>query len=236
MELQPLCLWVKFAPAAVVFCNVKTGNPKGLIDKNEPDKVSYALAQMDLEYVVLTSVDRDDLEDEGAGHFAETVRLIKERDPKLLVEVLTPDFKGKRELVKKIVDAKPDVFAHNLETVESLTPKVRDPRAGYQQSLDVLKMVKEFDPSRYTKSSLMLGLGESDEEVFKCMKDLRDVGCDVLTFGQYLQPARRHLKVEEFVSPEKFNWWAEEAKKTWLLVRSQWSIGTKLVPGWGNFL
>src|SRR5690606_6998591 len=135
---------------------------------------AYAVSKMGLDYVVLTSVARDDLPDEGSGHFAETVRNLKELTPDLIVEVLTPDFKGNREFVKKIVDAKPDVFAHNVETVERLSKRVRDPRAGYKQSLDVLEMVKKIDSSRFTKTSVMLGLGETDEEIRATLKDLRN--------------------------------------------------------------
>ena len=194
------------------FCSVKTGNPRGKVDVDEPRKVGTAIAKMGLEYVVLTSVDRDDIEDEGAGHFAETVKVIKQNDPNLLVEVLTPDFKGNEKLIGILVDSKPDVFAHNVETVERLQKRVRDPRAGYAQSLRVLEYVKEHDPSRYTKTSLMLGLGETDEEILQCLKDLRAVDCDVITFGQYLQPTKLKLKVEEFVTPEKFEYWKKTAE------------------------
>ncbi|MDE0119107.1 MAG: lipoyl synthase [Bdellovibrionales bacterium] len=193
------------------FCNVKTGNPKGSLDQDEPIKVAKAISKMGLEYVVLTSVDRDDLPDEGAGHFAKTIRHLKNRVPDLLIEVLTPDFKGRRDCVKIILSAGPDVFAHNVETVERLTPRVRDPRAGYRQSLNVLEMSKEEFPRVYTKSSIMLGLGETDEEVKNTLKDLRSVDCDVVTFGQYLRPRKRHLPVEEYVTPEKFNEWKEYA-------------------------
>lgn len=220
------------------FCNVKTGNPRGKIDNEEPEKVGFAIAQMGLDYVVLTSVDRDDLPDEGSEHFARTIRVIKSQAPKLIVEVLTPDFKGRREFIEKIVQAKPDVFAHNIETVERLTPRVRDRRAGYQQSLNVLTMVKEMDPSRYTKSSIMLGLGETDEEVLQTLKDLRNVGCDVVTFGQYLQPSKRHLKVEEYISPEKFAEWQKTAEAMGFLyvasgplVRSSYRAGEFFMKG-----
>lgn len=220
------------------FCAVKTGNPKGVIDNDEPYKVGFAIAQMDLKYVVLTSVDRDDLPDEGSGHFAKTIEVIKQNNSKMIVEVLTPDFKGKRELVQKLVDAKPDVFAHNIETVERLTPKVRDPRAKYRQSLDVLKMVKDMDPTRYTKSSIMLGLGESDDEVMQTLRDLRAVGCDVVTFGQYLQPTKRHLKVIEFITPAKFQHWqtvSEEMGFMYVasgpLVRSSYRAGEYFIHG-----
>ena len=192
------------------FCNVKTGNAKiGLppVDPLEPEKVAYSIAQMKLQYVVITSVDRDDMPDQGSDHFARTIKTIKKLDPNLLVEILTPDFRGDESLVRHLASAKPDVFAHNIETVERLTPSVRDPRAKYRQSLRVLESVKEFDSSLYTKSSIMLGLGEKDEEVLQTLKDLRAVGCDVVTFGQYLQPTEKHLKVIEYVTPEKFAEW-----------------------------
>lgn len=194
------------------FCNVKTGNPKGVLDPLEPEKVAYSIAQMDLEYVVITSVDRDDLPDQGSGHFARTVRTIKKLAPDLIVEILTPDFRGDEDLIKNLVDAKPDVFAHNVETVERLQKYVRDPRAGYAQSLNVLDLVKKHDPSRFTKTSLMLGLGETEDEILQTLKDLRAIDCDVVTFGQYLQPSENHLKVEEFVSPEKFQQWQKTAE------------------------
>lgn len=220
------------------FCAVKTGNPKGAIDNEEPQKVGWAIGQMKLEYVVLTSVDRDDLEDQGAGHFARTIEVIKENDPKLIIEVLTPDFRGRRDLVEKLVRAKPDVFAHNIETTERLTKRVRDPRATYRQSLDVLAMVKEIDPTRYTKSSIMLGLGESDEDVEQALRDLRAVGCDIVTFGQYLQPTRRHLKVEAFITPEKFSQWQSVAEGMGFLyvasgplVRSSYRAGEFFMKG-----
>lgn len=220
------------------FCDVKTGNPKGAIDIDEPQKVSYAISKMNLEYVVLTSVDRDDLPDEGSGHFAETVELIKMLDPNLIVEVLTPDFKGNKEFIKKIVDAKPEVFAHNIETVRRLTPLVRDPRATYDQSLEVLRYVKEVDPTRYTKSSIMLGLGETDEDILEALKDLRAVGCDVVTFGQYLQPQKRHLQVQSYITPEKFQYWQKTAEEMGFLyvasgplVRSSYRAGEFFMKG-----
>lgn len=220
------------------FCNVKTGNPKGKLDLEEPRKVSYAISKMGLDYVVLTSVDRDDLPDEGSGHFAETVRLLKISVPDLIVEVLTPDFKGNEAYVAKVVDAAPDVFAHNVETVERLQKRVRDPRAGYAQSLRVLEYVKERDDSRYTKTSLMLGLGETDQEVKQTLRDLRAVGCDVVTFGQYLQPQPRHLPVEAFITPEKFKAWQYEAEAMGFLyvasgplVRSSYRAGEFFMKG-----
>lgn len=194
------------------FCNVKTGNPKGAIDPFEPEKVAYSISQMKLEYVVITTVDRDDLEDQGAEHFARTVRTIKKLAPDLIVEILAGDFQGNKDLIWHLTDAKPDVYAHNVETVERLTPSVRDPRAGYWQSMNVLKAVKEKDPTRYTKSSIMLGLGEADEEILQTLKDLRSVDCDVVTFGQYLQPTPKHLKVQEYISPDKFKEWQKIAE------------------------
>jgi lipoic acid synthetase len=220
------------------FCNVKTGNPRGKIDNDEPEKVGSAIAKLGLEYVVITSVDRDDLPDQGSGHFARTIEVIKKGDPKLIVEVLTPDFKGDRACVELLTKARPDVFAHNIETVERLTKKVRDPRATYRQSLRVLEMVKEIDPTRYTKSSIMLGLGEEREEIMQALRDLRTVGCDVVTFGQYLQPTPRHLKVVEYVTPEAFAEWQTIAEGMGFLyvasgplVRSSYRAGEFFMKG-----
>lgn len=220
------------------FCNIKTGNPKGAIDPFEPEKVAYSISQMDLEYVVITSVDRDDLDDQGCDHFSRTVSTIKKLAPKLIVEILTPDFRGDKDLVCQLTDSKPDVFAHNIETVERLTPSVRDPRAKYRQSLDVLRYVKEHDPTRYTKSSIMLGLGETDEEVLQTLKDLRAVDCDVVTFGQYLQPTQRHLSVKEYITPDKFKHWQTVAEGMGFLyvasgplVRSSYRAGEFFMKG-----
>ncbi|MFN7262955.1 MAG: lipoyl synthase [Pseudobdellovibrionaceae bacterium] len=220
------------------FCHVKTGNPKGKLDPLEPEKVGYSIAQMGLEYVVITSVDRDDLSDQGAGHFARTIRTIKKLDQHVIVEILTPDFRGELDLVSQLVDSKPDVFAHNVETVERLQRTVRDPRANYQQSLSVLEHVKKYDPTRYTKTSIMLGLGETDEEVLQTLKDLRSIDCDVVTFGQYLQPTKRHLEVKEYITPEKFKWWQETAEAMGFLyvasgplVRSSYRAGEFFMKG-----
>ncbi|MCB0376912.1 MAG: lipoyl synthase [Bdellovibrionales bacterium] len=220
------------------FCHVKTGNPKGKIDNQEPEKVGWSISQMNLDYVVITSVNRDDMPDQGADHFGRTVETIKKHNPKLIVEILTPDFSGIPELIDRVVDSKPDVFAHNVETVERLTPSVRDPRAGYQQSLDVLAEVKKRDSQMYTKSSLMLGLGETDEEVLQAMKDLKAVGCDVITFGQYLQPTPRHLKVIEYITPDKFKHWEQVAQDmdflycaSGPLVRSSYKAGEYFMKG-----
>jgi len=188
------------------FCAVNTRRAGLPLDPEEPANVAHAIAEMGLDYVVLTSVDRDDLPDQGAGHFAACIRAIRARTPATLVEVLVPDFRGERDLVAVIVDAAPDVIAHNVETVERLSPKVRDPRAGYRQSLDVLATMKALDPAALTKSSLMVGLGETAEEMRQAMVDLRAVGCDFLTIGQYLRPTSKdvHLPIEEYLPPEAF--------------------------------
>jgi len=220
------------------FCAVKTGNPKGQLDRDEPDKVGFAISQMKLKYVVLTSVDRDDLEDEGADHFARTVEVIKSLAPEMIVEVLTPDFHARPELVTRVVQAKPDVFGHNVETVKRLQRPVRDPRASYQQSLDVLRLVKKIDPSCYTKSSLMLGLGEEKDELLQTLGDLRAIGCDVVTFGQYLRPQPRHLKVQKFYTPQEFEYWKKLAEDMGFLyvasgplVRSSYRAGEFFIKG-----
>ncbi|MFW5903544.1 MAG: lipoyl synthase, partial [Halolamina sp.] len=181
------------------FCDVETGGMEPL-DEREPERVAAAVADIDLDYVVLTSVDRDDLPDQGASHFAETIRAIKRRHPSTLVEVLIPDFQGEPALVRQIVDAGPDVVAHNVETVERLQWPVRDRRAGYEQSLGVLEQV-DREADVYTKTSIMLGLGEYDHEVYQTLSDLREVGVDVVTLGQYLRPSPSHLDVEEYVHP-----------------------------------
>lgn len=220
------------------FCAVKTGNPRGLTDIKEPEKVGYAVSQMSLDYVVLTSVDRDDLPDDGADHFGRTVETIKANNEKIIVEVLTGDFNGFKDRIQRVVKSQPDVFAHNVETVERLTPLVRDPRAGYRQSLYVLEQVKKMDDSRYTKSSIMLGIGEREAEVMQTLKDLRAVGCDVVTFGQYLQPTKRHLAVDTFITPEEFKRWQEIAEDMGFLyvasgplVRSSYRAGEFFMKG-----
>ena len=159
---------------------------------------------MELDYVVVTSVDRDDLPDQGSNHFASCIKQIREKNPKTLIEVLIPDFRGKKNLLKIVTDALPNVLAHNIEATRRLTPKVRDPRAGYDQSLQVLQNVKELNPNMLSKSSIMVGVGETKEEVIETMADLRAVGVDFLTIGQYLQPSSKHLKVSDFIRPELF--------------------------------
>ena len=186
------------------FCMVTPGKPNGSLDQHEPENVAFALSQLGLTYVVLTSVDRDDLPDGGASHFAQTIRLVKEKNPGMLVEVLIPDFQGDLADLKQVVDAEPDVIAHNIETTMTLSPKVRDPRAQYWQSLSVLRNVKKLDPRIHTKSSVMVGLGETEEEVGQAMAHLRLAGVDFLTVGQYLRPSPRHLKVVDYVEPSQF--------------------------------
>ena len=186
------------------FCMVKTGNPHGTLDVLEPVKVAEAIADLGLRYVVITSVDRDDIPDGGSEHFASTVKAIKQRDPEVITEVLIPDFRGNLADVNKVIEAGPEVIAHNIETTQTLTPKVRDPRATYEQSLRVLNHIKEVGSSVYSKSSIMLGLGEIESDVVKTMEDLRRVDVDILTLGQYLRPSKGHIPVSEYVSPERF--------------------------------
>ncbi len=193
------------------FCDVATGGMEPL-DPDEPANVAEAIAEIGLEYVVLTSVDRDDLPDQGAGHFAETIREIKRRDSEVLVEVLIPDFQGEEELVREIIDARPDVIAHNVETVERRQFPVRDRRAGYDQSLRVLEQVTRESES-YSKTSIMLGVGEHDHEVYQTLCDLREADVDVVTLGQYLQPSRTHLEVDRYVHPHVFDTWRQVAEE-----------------------
>jgi len=185
------------------FCNVETGKPFEL-DSEEPQHVAKAIKEWNLRYVVITSVCRDDLPDEGSEHFARTIQCIKSECKNTVVESLIPDFSGNKKFIETIVKAKPNVIGHNVETVKRLSSSIRDLRANYKQSLNVLKYVKELDSGIFTKSSLMLGLGESEEEILQTAQELRDVNVDFITLGQYLQPSLSHLLVKEFVTPEKF--------------------------------
>jgi len=199
------------------FCAIKTARRPPPLDPNEPAMIAESIAALKLQYVVLTSVDRDDLEDGGAGHFAETIREIKKRDSKVIIEALVPDFRGDREAVKTIVDSGLDVYAHNIETVESLQYRVRDPRAGYEQSLETLRFAKQWAEESgraklYTKSAIMLGLGEADAELDQAFDGLIAHGVDVLTLGQYLRPSLQHLPVEKYVSPQEFDALGESAR------------------------
>jgi len=193
------------------FCDVETGGMEAL-DPDEPANVADAVAEIGLDYVVLTSVDRDDLADGGSAHFAETIRAIKRRDPEILVETLIPDFQGDPEAIDRIIEAEPDVIAHNVETVERLQWPVRDRRAGYEQSLSVLERVSD-ESDVYTKTSLMLGVGEYDHEIYRTLSDLREADVDVVTLGQYLQPSRSHLDVFDYVHPDAFETWRRVAEE-----------------------
>lgn len=188
---------------ACSFCNVATGKPPAGLDVDEPRRVAEAVAEIGLRHVVITSVDRDDLEDGGAMHFVHTINAIRESAPGATIEILTPDFLRKDGWEYKVIDAKPDVFNHNLETVPRLYPSIR-PGARYYQSLRLLEKVKDRDPSQFTKSGLMVGLGESKEEVVQVMDDMRVAGVDFLTIGQYLQPTRKHAPIDRYVTPEEF--------------------------------
>lgn len=194
------------------FCNVNHGRPQPL-DKDEPRKLAEAIFALNLDYAVITSVDRDDLPDSGAGHFAACIKALREKCPKIIIEVLTPDFRGVEKDIKRVVDAGPDVFGHNIETVKRLQRPVRDIRANYEQSLAVLKYVKNSAPKIYTKSSIMVGLGEMREEVLEAMKDLRGVDVDFLTIGQYLRPKQWNLPVIEYVTPAQFEFYKREGEK-----------------------
>ena len=220
------------------FCDVASGMP-GPLDPLEPRHLAEAVGRLGLDYLVVTSVNRDELPDGGAAHFAQAIVELRRAAPKTLVEVLTPDFQGSFPSLQMIIDAQPAVAAHNVETVERLTSRVRDRRASYQQSLQVLQIYK--NGGMRTKSSIMLGLGETRDEVLQAMRDLRSVGCDILTLGQYLRPSEKHLAVEEFVPPEVF---AElEARGLELgfkfvasgpLVRSSYKAGEFFVRNWVN--
>jgi lipoyl synthase len=213
------------------FCSVNSGKPV-LLDSQEPENVALAIKEWGLKYVVITSVCRDDLDDGGAVHIAKTIKAIRQNCPEIMIETLIPDFRGKQDSIIKVAKAGPKVISHNIESVERLSPKVRDFRASYQQSLLVLQKIKKFDPTIFTKSSLMLGLGESEQEVIKTMRDLRLIGVSILTMGQYLQPSSRHLPVMRYITPESFDWFAQVAKQMGFsyvasgpLVRSSYKAG-----------
>ncbi len=202
---------------ACAFCNVATGRPD-LVDPHEPENVAEACGQLKLRHLVITSVDRDDLPDGGAGHFAATIAAVRRTSPETTIEILTPDFKGKPGAVEIVVEARPDVFNHNLETVPRLYPTIRS-GARYFTSLQLLARVKELDPGIFTKSGLMVGLGETKEEVFQVMDDQRSADVDFLTIGQYLQPTPKHAAVDRFVPPEEFSSYEKVARgKGFLMV------------------
>jgi len=192
------------------FCAVTTAKPFAL-EEDEPQRVAEAVRRMGLKHVVVTAVARDDLKDGGANHFARTIEAIRAMDPSVVIEVLVPDFHAQGRCIQIVLDAAPDIFNHNMETVERLTPVVRS-RAKYRTSLDVLRQAKELSPKVVTKSGVMLGLGEKEPELFQTMDDLREIGCQVLTLGQYLRPTPQHLPVIEFVPPERFEAYGEIAR------------------------
>jgi len=193
------------------FCAVTTAKPFAL-EKDEPQRVAEAVMRMKLKHVVITAVARDDLTDGGANHFARVIAAIQKMDPSIIIEVLVPDFHAEDSCIQAVLDARPDIYNHNMETVDRLTPVVRS-RAKYRTSLQVLRRAKELSPKVVTKSGIMLGLGETEPEIFQTMDDLREVGCQVLTMGQYLRPTPNHLPVVEFVTPQQFELYGEIARK-----------------------
>ena len=203
---------------ACAFCNVATGTPDA-VDADEPEHLAEAIALLGLKHVVVTSVDRDDLEDGGADHFAACIRALRERAPATTIEVLTPDFRRKQGAIETVSDACPDVYNHNLETVPRLYRRVR-PGASYRHSLDLLRRVREHDPSIFTKSGIMVGLGEERGEVLSLMDDLRESDVDFLTIGQYLRPTKRHIEVARYVEPAEFDAYAGEARERGFLLVS----------------
>ena len=215
------------------FCHIKTGNPQGWVDPNEPLQTALSARSMGLSYAVLTMVDRDDMDDGGAAHVAQVIQVVREHNPGIKIEILAGDFQKKRSSLAALMGARPQVFAHNLETVERLSPRVRDARASYRQSLEVLRLVKELsDYPVLTKSALMLGLGESMDEVEASLRDLRAYGVDFITMGQYMRPTKRHLSIKRWVPPEEFERIAGIAKELGFksvasgpLVRSSYRAG-----------
>ncbi len=214
------------------FCAVQKRAYGKAPDSQEPEKLAALIEEWGLDYAVITSVCRDDLEDQGAGHFASCVRAVKRRSPDTIIEVLIPDFRLDISCLESIIESGPEVLGHNIESVERLSPDVRDRRASYAQSLSVLRRIKEIRKDVYTKSAIMLGMGESEEEVLQALLDLRESGVDFLAMGQYLRPSQRHLEVKEYISPEKFARLGEQARKMGFLyvaagpfVRSSYKAG-----------
>jgi lipoic acid synthetase len=194
------------------FCSVGSGRPLYL-DPDEPERVAKAIKEWGLRYVVITSVCRDDLQDGGANHIAKTIKAVKVQCPQTIIEPLIPDFHSNRHALENVANAGPEVISHNIETVARLSPLIRDARATYEQSLRVLKMIKDIDYKIYTKSSIMLGLGEMEEEVMEAAEDLRSAGVDIVSIGQYLQPTSRNLPVKEYIAPEKFDSYKKSIEK-----------------------
>ncbi len=193
------------------FCDVQTRNPHKYLDPTEPEKLAQAVQELGLKYVVLTSVTRDDLTDGGAEHLSSCIKKVRQYNPEVLVEVLIPDFQESIDALEKLIESKPIIIGHNIETTEKLTPMVRDKRSSFKRSINVLKNIKKLKPDMLTKSSIMLGLGETDEEVLAALHELRRVEVDIVTLGQYLQPSRKHLDVVEYIEPQKFKYWEKVA-------------------------
>ncbi len=198
---------------ACQFCSVNTGNPNGWLDKDEPEKIANTISAMNLKYIVLTCVNRDDIADGGAEHFANTVKAIKSKDSNIEVEVLTSDFNGSRNAIRTVVQSPIKVFAQNIETVKRLTHPIRDPRAGYAKTLKVLKAAKEINPNIITKTSLIVGLGETDAEIYQTFEDLRNHDVDIITLGQYLRPTLNHRPIDRWVKPKQFDQYREKGLK-----------------------
>ena len=198
---------------ACQFCSVNTGNPNGWLDKDEPEKIANTISAMNLKYIVLTCVNRDDIADGGAKHFANTVNAIKSKDSNIQVEVLTSDFNGSRDAIRTVVQSPIKVFAQNIETVKRLTHPIRDPRAGYAKTLKVLKAAKEINPDIITKTSLIVGLGEKDAEIYQTFEDLRNHDVDIVTLGQYLRPTLNHHPIDRWVKPKQFDQYREKGLK-----------------------
>jgi len=220
------------------FCAINTAAKPPAPDPDEPRRLADAVFSLGLRYCVITAVTRDDLDDGGSGHIADCIRTLRAKMPDLIIEVLVPDFKADKRAIMNIIDAKPDVVSHNIETVERLTPQIRDRRAGYRQSLDALRLYRELSKNIITKSGLMVGFGESDSEVEKTMVDLRAVGVDILTIGQYLQPSARNVPVKEYVKDSRFRSYEDKAYRSGFryvasgpLVRSSYRAAEPFIKG-----
>lgn len=223
------------------FCDVETRNPHQYLDPDEPIKLAQTVKELGLKYVVLTSVTRDDLQDGGASHISQCILEIRKINPNILIEALIPDFQGNLNAVRMVIKSKPEVLGHNIETTEPLTPLVRDKRASFKQSIKVLEEIKRIDQEILTKSSLMLGLGESDEEILTALRELRKVEVDIVTLGQYLQPSRKHLAVVEYIEPQRFEYWKNVAQEMGFLyvasgplVRSSYRAGEYYIKHYLN--
>ncbi|MFX0014245.1 MAG: lipoyl synthase [Promethearchaeota archaeon] len=200
-----------FCTRSCKFCNVQTRNPHQSLDPKEPENLARAVEELGLKYVVLTSVTRDDLIDGGSEHLSRCIRSIKRKNPNIIIEILIPDFQGNLTALQRLIESNPNVVGHNIETTEVLTPRVRDKKASFNQSIQILKHIKKLNPHILTKSSIILGFGETDDQILSTLEELRRVKVDIVTLGQYLQPSRRQLDVVEFLKPEKFDFWKNKA-------------------------